>query len=376
MKGWRLTVLFCLLAVLFILPAGAEEDWRQEYAEQAAAGGLDRLEEALPEDARRQLAGWGLSPTDPDSLADWDAAAVMGRLGELAATAFSGPLTAGTAAGVALLVCGLFGGLRGDRPGGDLTLAAVGTLCVCSVLLVPLMQAVRAVGQALSLCAGFMLIFVPVYAGILLAGGQAVTAARGQAVVFGASQFLAQAVDRWFAPAAGGILAVAAVGGLFPAPRLDGLLRGLQRTVQTALGVGMTVYTALLGITGAVGTAADSLALRTGRFAATLVPVVGGAVGEALGTAAACLAGLRATAGAYALLALAALLLPALVQLILWRLVLAVTAAAADALSVEGISRLLGGVGAAVGLLLALTVCLALAFVLAVSLLMLAGGRS
>ncbi len=381
MKSKRLITGMLMLSILLLLSWGAraveDEQMDQTYAEQLEISGAKELEDALPSETREQIADWGLSLDDPESMSSPDAATVFSHLLTLAATAVSTPLTAGAATLIVVLVCGVFGVLKREGASHfDSLMEYFGVLCVCSISLLPLMDSVRSMGEAVSVCGGFMLVFVPIYAGIMLAGGGAAAAAGSQTLVFGAAQLIGRAADTALVPAAGGLMSLSAVSSLFAEVRLEGFIRALQRAVNWLLGISMTLFSALLTLSGAVSSATDSVAMRTTKFmTASFVPVVGGAVSEALSSVLTCVGVLRATVGAYGVIAMAVTLLPALVQLLMWKLMLLLTAAAADVFGVDGVSRLLNGVGSVVGILIAVVVSVMVVFLVSIGIMMMAGAR-
>lgn len=381
MKSKRLIIGLTLLLVLSFfsisVQALEDEEMDQTYSEQLEISGAAALEDALPPETKAQIEEWGVSLDHPDSMAAPDAATVFAHLLSLAATAVSTPLTAGAATLVVVLVCGVFGVLKRDGAAHfDSLMEYFGVLCVCSISLLPLMNSVRLMGEAVSLCGGFMLTFVPIYAGIMLAGGSAATAAGSQTLVFGAAQLIGRVADTSLVPAAGGLMSLSAVSSLFSELRLEGFIRAIQRAVNWILGVCMTLFSALLTLSGAVSSATDSVAMRTTKFmTASFVPVVGGAVSEALSSVLACVGVLRATVGAYGVIAMAVTLLPALVQLLMWKLMLLLTAAAADVFGVDGVARLLGGVGSVVGILIAVIISVMVVFLVSIGIMMMAGAR-
>lgn len=381
MKSKRLITGLLMLLVLLLLSWGAQavedEQMDQTYSEQLEISGAKELEDALPSETGEQIENWGLSLDNPESMSSPDVATVFSHLLTLAATAVSTPLTAGAATLVVVLVCGVFGVLKREGASHfDSLMEYFGVLCVCSISLLPLMDSVRSMGEAVSVCGGFMLVFVPIYAGIMLAGGGAAAAAGSQTLVFGAAQLIGRAADTALVPAAGGLMSLSAVSSLFTEVRLEGFIRALQRAVNWLLGISMTLFSALLTLGGAVSSATDSVAMRTTKFmTASFVPVVGGAVSEALSSVLTCVGVLRATVGAYGVIAMAVTLLPALVQLLMWKLMLLLTAAAADVFGVDGVSRLLTGVGSVVGILIAVVVSVMVVFLVSIGIMMMAGAR-
>ena len=106
-----------------------------------------------------------------------------------------------------------------------------------------------------------------------------------------------------------------------------------------------TVFLGILGIQTAVNSSADSLVSKTAKFIiGSSVPVAGGVLSEALGTVTASMGLLKSSVGIYGALACAAMLLPLIAELLIWRLVLLVTSAAAELVSLSEISGLLRAV--------------------------------
>ena len=115
---------------------------------------------------------------------------------------------------------------------------------------------------------------------------------------------------------------------------------------------------------------ADSLGMKGVKYAVgNMLPVVGGAVAGSLGTVAAGVSLLRGISGVSGIILVALLLMPTLVQLLLLRTVLRLAATVAALLGCEGEGRLLGEMASLHGYLAAAVSICAVAFILALSLL-------
>jgi stage III sporulation protein AE len=100
-----------------------------------------------------------------------------------------------------------------------------------------------------------------------------------------------------------------------------------------------------------------------------MLPVVGGAVAGSLGTVAAGVSLLRGVCGVSGIILIALLLIPTLVQLLLFRTALRLAATVAALLGCEGEGRLLGEMASLHGYLAAAVSICAVTFILALSLL-------
>ena len=89
------------------------------------------------------------------------------------------------------------------------------------------------------------------------------------------------------------------------------------------LGISLTVFVAVLSFQSILSACADSVGGRMLRFSVSgFVPIVGGSLSEALYTVKGCLTMLRGSAGACGVLCAAAIVLPTLVQCVLWNVLL------------------------------------------------------
>lgn len=104
-----------------------------------------------------------------------------------------------------------------------------------------------------------------------------------------------------------------------------------------------------------------------------LCAVVGNAVSDAYTTVRSSLQILRSTTGVIGIVSLCVLFLPPLVQLLLYRAVVAVGAAAAELFGTKSLLRLLRGTQQALAIAFALLVCFGIMFVVATAIAMTIG---
>lgn len=191
--------------------------------------------------------------------------------------------------------------------------------------------------------------------GVLYAMGGNVTAAAASAgglTVY--LTLLEQFVGRSIVPFCGICLAFALMTALEPGVRLGTLLSTFKKQYTTLLTFLMMLLLAMLAAQTTLGARADTLAMRSAKFAAgNLIPVVGGSVSELVRTVSAGVGYLRGTVGICGVILLLLSLFPTLVQLLLYRLVWQVAASAADMLGCDGERKLLDEIASLCGYLIA-----------------------
>ncbi len=195
-------------------------------------------------------------------------------------------------------------------------------------------------------------------------GGVTSTSVRQVAAVF-FSDVLLTAIERLLMPMVYLYIGVAAAEAVLEGEVLEGIAKLLKKCIGWGLGCLLTLFTGYLTISGAVAGAADAQAVRLAKAAVSgAVPVVGGILAEAAESVLAGAGILRGMVGAFGALAVLALCLaPALrlgAQYLLYQGAGLVAAAAGP----KKLTKLLGMLGDAFALVLAMTAASALLLII------------
>ena len=137
------------------------------------------------------------------------------------------------------------------------------------------------------------------------------------------------------------------------------------------LGLSMTVLLSSLAAQTTLTAVADSVAARTGRLvSSTVIPVVGGNIGEALRTVASSVTYLKSIFGIGGIIIIAILVLPMVFTILLTRFAFGIGSAFADILGCDEEARLLSVFSEAYGSVLAVVSGVGMMFVLALCIFM------
>ena len=378
----RSLLLMIMLTMVMCLPAGADgvaAEWDELYQEQAEASGAGDLPDNLPEETRQLLDQLGITSIDAEGFSSLEPQGVWKALAELTGQEASGPLrSVGVVLGVVLL-CALMEGMKQTLrvPSASPVFQVVCVLAACAALLVPLSSCVQAVCRAAESTSVFMGSFVPVYAGILVTAGHAVTAASYQTVVLFAAELITLLATHLLVPLLTVSLALGMAGSLDTGLRLDSLSSAINKGAAWLLGITTTLFVGLLTLQGIVGGAADTLSSRALRFSlSSMVPVVGGSLSEAFSAVKGCLGLLKSTVGGFGMLATALIVLPPLLQCAVWSLGLALCTAAAELFGLGQISALLRSAQAVVKTLIAVLAACSLFMIVTTAVVTAAGGAA
>ena len=212
---------------------------------------------------------------------------------------------------------------------------------------------------------------IPITASVWAMGGNVTTATAGSATLY---CFLNVFEGLWAAsaiPVCTLIIMLGFCDVLCSELKTCRLVSCVKKIYGFFLGLSMTVLLSSLAAQTTLTAAADSVAARTGRLvSSTVIPVIGGNIGEALRTVATSVRYLKSIFGIGGIIIIAILTLPMVFTILLTRFVFGVSSAFADIVGCEEESKLLSVFSEAYGILLAVVVGVGMMFVLALCIFM------
>lgn len=338
------------------------------YKEVYDDSGLSELTDSLSDETVETLNSLGVDLNDYNSFLSFSLDGVLKTFYSFTFDNLKAPLAV-LAVGFALLaITATVGGMWNTKQAAAETYKYVCVLSLLTVVLMPVMSTVSACLNAVRAACTFMLGFVPVYTGILLYSGGVATGTVYQSVMLLVCEIVSQAFSFVVSPLVSAYVCLgvsSAVSGIDGAAKIAERVKNAGNVV---VGFIMTVFTGFLSVQSAVAKSADSLSLKTARFFVSgTVPVVGGALSEALATVTAGVSLLRSSAFSWCVLVLGIIVLPVVVKLFLWRIVLCLLSAVSEMLGLSEPVGLFGTLSAALGLLVGITLSVTVMFILSLT---------
>ena len=300
---------------------------------QLEASGAYELEEALPEETKELLDDTGIALT-PDGVGGLSPSKLIDVLGDVGGEQAEGPLKACLSALCIIILCALARSMAGREESSlSGTFDTVGSAAAAAAVCVPAAALIdSAAGAVTSLCR-FCSVLVPVLSGLAAATGHTSTAASYSVVTLTVVEAINVVIPAAVIPLLRVMLAVGAVSALSPQLGLDKLISSAEKNAKWLMGLLGVVLSGTLGVSTVAASAADGAATRAAKFLISgTVPVVGGAISDAMGTIRNCVAIVRTSAGAFGLIAGLFVVLPPAISAVIWRVGLNCTAWAAEAL--------------------------------------------
>ena len=186
------------------------------------------------------------------------------------------------------------------------------TVLVCiGVISEPIVTTLSYVTDTLYKGGDFMLSYIPIFSSIVAAGGNVSSAGVYHVILLGVSEIFLQVSNKIFIPMISVCLAMSVVEAINPTISLSGIINGVKKVSTWGIGFVMTVFVGLLTLQSIIGTSADTVAVKAGKFlVSNFVPVVGGAISDAYTTIRGSLGILRSGVGVFGIIGLAVLVIP------------------------------------------------------------------
>jgi stage III sporulation protein AE len=363
----RYILVFSALFFVFPLSAAAESTPAQ-YDISPFLESLDNQElwKVLPEHTQSELKKLNLDEINIEQLKELSPEQIFYYVSSTVKKEIAQPLSKLTQIiGVILLVAFLEGTKTTVEPNKSVAqvFEISSVVLISTAVAQPVLDCITDTVEAIGACSDFILSFLPVYTGVLIAGGQAATASTTHIFLFWFCQVASQFAADILVQLLGFYLAICLAGSAVPVLNLSGIISWVKNAASWALGLMMTLFVGALTISSFVSAGGDNLSTRAARFMlGSFVPVVGGALSEAFSTAQGCLHLLKTTVGMYGVVVSALLFLPVIVRLIVWYFTVNLSSSVSQILGLSKITDLLKGIASSLGLLLALLFCFMLIY--------------
>lgn len=301
----------------------------------------DVLYDALPEDAREMLDDSGITPTGgAEKLGVSD---IFGKLAEIVTADIDKPMKMFAAVMAVVMLSALLSSVSETAGGTSAGVYRLVVSAASAVVISLYLSEILAVSEtSFTAVSDFMLTYIPVLAGVAAAGGHTASAAVYSSAAIIAIQVLSRLISSVVIPLASCIVGITAACGLDPDLKLDRLCEGVKKLVVWGLGLIMTLFLGILSIQSMITASADNAAMKTLKFAvSSSVPIVGGAVSDALSTVSGSIEVLKSGIGGFGIAAGVCMLLPPVITAAAYKLFLFLAGVVSDLFGCDSTGRIL-----------------------------------
>lgn len=330
------------------------------YKEQLKTSGAEDLLNELPQETKNSLSQFGVDDFNWKSITQLKPESVFSELSRIVKDKSPTPFKTLIQIIGIIILCALMEGLKISFSESALSeiIGMISVLCICLVIINPVVNCIASSVSIIKTAARFMLCYIPVIAGLMLASGQTFSAASYNMIMIGVSEIIVQLSSNLLLPLLNTFLSLSIVSSISTKLSFKGICDTVITIFKWVLGLVMTVFVSILGLQTIVSGSADSIGLKTAKFMiSSFVPVVGSALGDAFSIIKSSVYLLRSGIGAFGLIAIGFIFVPPLIESILWIISLNTCAAVGEIFNLSVISNLLKNTSKVVGLIIAVMLC-------------------
>lgn len=241
---------------------------------------------------------------------------------------------------------------------------AEGSVIIISVI-IPLSESITSSASSVKLLSDFMLTYIPVFTGVVSASGQAMSAFAYSGVMLTFSELCAKASTLFLIPLITIITTVNVFAMIDNNSGATQIVKVIKRIVTVLLTIVSGVFVGLVNIKSNLAAAADSVAVKGVRLlSGSVIPVIGGALGEALTSVLATFSMIKSTIGVFGIIAIILIVLPSVVQLLCWYFSLLVCSLICSAAGNDNMSNVMSNLSSCVSLINIIVLFTAMVFIL------------
>lgn len=364
--------LIILVMGIFVLSANINAQ-AQEDNEVNYDFGFRDLESALPDEASKELSEIGVSAEN--GTENLNPSNVFNKIWELLVENAPKPLSMLVSVIGVIILCTLIQSLQHGDNDVSAVFSAVSVLACSGIICTSFATLFSSAKVAVDGLSSFLSVYVPVFAGIMAAGGQGTAAASYCGIITVAAEFFCRLFSIVIYPLACCVMGISVAASFNPDLKISSIAESVKKLVNWVLAFVMTVFTGILSVQSFVGAATDSAAMRAVKFTVSgAIPIVGGAVSDALLTVKGSIGIIKASVGSFGIAASAFVMLPSVISLFLFRIVFTVTAAVSDCFGASEVKALLKSGENVLSIILAMIVSFWVLGVASTALMLVIGG--
>jgi stage III sporulation protein AE len=248
-------------------------------------------------------------------------------------------------------------------------------MAAVTVIAPQLMSVYSGALEAVERVGGFVALFVPVFAGITIASGGAASGGLYNLMILGASEVIVGLSRSYLMPVLSMTAVLAISCSVFTNASVEGLVGLIKKTVTWCMTVVMTLFTGFVTMKCTLAGKADGVATKAAKFVFSgFIPIVGGAVSDAYSTVRSSFDVIRSTVGAAGMAAVLFILLPPVLEILIFRGVMWIGAATADMFGAAPLTKLLSGVDSGLAIAQSVLICYGIMFTICTGILIQTAG--
>lgn len=364
------TALLFIASFVFAAPVCALEE---SFNAQLDAIDTSELEDALDDEVKDNLKDIGADISYEFASEPFDYNALLEKLTEIASVSASSPLKSCASILVMIVIFALLQGIKDSIGNSEMfeTGSFVISVVACSLISFPIAQFISETGEMIAKGCGFASIIAPIIGAIGAASGSAFASSNYNAFILVMVELISLSVSKIAIPLLKILLALSGISAISNTLAFDRIIAAIEKNSKWVLTFVATLMVGVLNISSIAASGADIAAAKALRLVvSTTIPVIGGSIGDAMGTIRGSIGILRSTVGAFGMIATGFIFMPTLLKAFFWSIGLDVCASVADMFSLSQVSRVFKSFASIISIMLSVMVFVLVVFLVSTAIIL------
>ncbi len=271
-----------------------------------------------------------------------------------------------------IVICAMTDSMYSKSNEVSSVLELVGVMAVIGILFSRILQTIEYISTTINDIGKFMLTYVPVFASIIGSSGSVSSATSYYVTLIAIAEISSLVAMNILLPVLSILLALSIIGSINSALSFSAVIDSVKKGFLWIVGLIMTIFVGSITIQGIVGVSADTVSTKAAKFMlSSFVPIVGSAISDAYQTVKGSLGLIRSCVGSFGIVAVLAMIIPPLVNILTVKLSLAFSSVISDILGVNKVSSVLKSSSTVLTLAMALLLCMGLMLIISTTVMML-----
>lgn len=374
--GIFILVLLLILSGSFTVFAADEDETEKIYQSQLSASGAEDLFYALPEETKALLSQTNLDSLTYNDISNFNLENIIELLKNMLPEKNNSVFSAALIVLGIILLCSMLEctGMTGGESPVKKNISAVGSLCICTAAVVPLCSLISRCSEVIQGGAGFMTMYVPVMAGLMVSSSHQIQGASYYTTLMGISDAIGLLSSKIITPLVNVFLSLSITSSISPILNYSGICSAISRSIKWILNFSLAIFVTVLSAQSFITSSLDDVSTRAVKFAMnSFVPVVGGVLSETIGTFSGSLSLLKSGTGVFIIIASSCIFLPVLMECLIWRVFFYFLGAISDMLGLGMVKGVLSSVETVTSLLTAVLFTIIMIFTISTVIILMIG---
>ncbi len=244
-------------------------------------------------------------------------------------------------------------------------------LSITLIIIEPIIERIKACIVTINDYRYFSATFIPVFAGVLTASGQPITAGSFNIFLFTVVSVYTQIVTDFFIPFIYAFVTLSIVSVINTDMKLTKLIKAVKNLIVWVLTLSLTILIGLLSLQTAISSSNDGVAVKTTKFImGSLIPGLGSTLSDLFMASQGFIHIIKNFVGAYGILLTAIIFLPEIVNLFLWYTMLNTASFVAGIFGIDQIDELCKNFATVFGLILSVILYIMFLIIIATTLIL------